>query len=68
MSIAQAAPGVCKSNESFNSYYLKSNLKYVARNRAEIGAKSFGYLGTVPLDVVTSPFQALVLAAFASGP
>lgn len=68
MIIAQSAPGVSKSNKSFNSYYLDSKLKYVARNEAEVGKKSLGYLGTVPLDIITSPFQALVIAAFATGP
>ncbi len=66
--IAQSAPGVSKSNESFNSFFLRSDLKYVARSPAEIGVKSLGFLGTVPTDIVTSPFQAMVMAAFAMGP
>lgn len=66
--IAQAAPEVSKSNESFNSYFLDIDLKYVARSRANIGVKSLGFLGTIPLDVVTFPCQALVLAAFSQGP
>lgn len=65
--IAQAAPGVDKSNSSFNSYFVKPELEYVGRRKTPMCLMYLGYVITIPTDIVTIPFQAVVWYGFKYG-
>jgi len=65
--IAQAAPGVEKSNTSFNSFFVEPKLRYVARRKTSVCLMHFGYLITIPIDIITFPLQALIGYAFLYG-